>query len=150
MLPWIKLAAEMDPHEINTYLTAAYWLRTSLNQPREAEQFLREGLRANPDSYAISLDLGRVYADNWKNTRVARNIFEQAGKQWRKQDAAGNNPDPHAYEEILGEIVRTDQALGDTKQELADLEELVKVARGQETVQRQIDEIKAKLGESKK
>jgi hypothetical protein len=149
MLPWLKLSAEMDPHEIATYLTASYWLRTSLNQPKEAEQFLREGEHANPDSYAISLELGRLYLENWKKPRVARNIFMQARKKWRKQDAAGISPDPHAYEEILGGIVRADQALGDAKQQLADLEELIKVAHGKEPLQRLIDEVKAKLGEPK-
>jgi hypothetical protein len=149
MLPWLKLSADMDPHEIATYLTASYWLRTSLHQPDEAEQFLREGLRANPDSYAILLELGRLYSYNRKTPRVARNILLLARQQWRKQDAAGNKPDPHSYEEILGEIVRTDRAQGDEKQQLADLEELIKVAHGKEPLQRQIDEVKAKLRESK-
>jgi len=149
MLPWLKLSADLDPHELDTYLTASYWLRTSLNKPEEAEQFLREGQRANPDSYAILLELGRIYADNRKSPRVARNIFVLARQKWRQQDAAGDKPDPHAYEEILGEIVRTDRALGDLKQQLADLEELVKVARGKEPLQLQIDDLKAKLGEPK-
>ena len=147
MLPWLKLSADLDPHEIDTYLTAAYWLRASLNKPGEAEQFLRQGLRANPDSYGILLELGRVYFYNRKNTRVARNIFVLARQKWRKQDAAGDKPDPHAYEEILGEIVRADRAQGDLKQQLADLEELLKVARGKEPVRRQIEELRAKLGE---
>ena len=59
ILPWLKLAAELEPHEVETYVTAAYWLRTSLNKPAEAEQFLRQGLRANPDSYEILLELGQ-------------------------------------------------------------------------------------------
>jgi hypothetical protein len=130
-------------------LTASYWLRTSLKKPDEAEQFLRQGQRANPDSYAILLELGRVYFENRKDPRVARNIFMIARQKWRQQDAAGDKPDPHAYEEILGEIVRTDLAQGDLKQQLADLQELIKVARGKEILQRQIDELKAKLGEPK-
>jgi hypothetical protein len=149
MLPWLKLAAEMDPHEIDPYLTASYWLRTSLKQPKEAELFLRQGQRANPDSYAIPLELGRVYFYNYTNTFVARNIFLEARKKWRKADAAGAKPDEHAYEEILGEIVRTDRAQGDLKQQLADMEELLKVARNKESLQRQIEDLKAKLGEPK-
>jgi tetratricopeptide (TPR) repeat protein len=149
MLPWLKLAADLDPHEIDTYLTASYWLRTTLNKPDEAEYFLREGLRANPDSYAILLELGRLYSANRKNPRVARNILVLARQHWRRQDAAGEKPDGHAYEEILGEIVRTDRALGDLKQQLADLEELIEVARSKEPVQRQIDELKSKLGAPK-
>jgi hypothetical protein len=147
MLPWLKLSAELDPHEIDTFLTASYWLRTALHKPDEAEQFLREGLRANPDSYAILLELGRVYLYNRTNSLVARNIFVLARQKWRKQDDAGDKPDPHAYEEILGEIVKADRAQGDQKQQLADLEELLQVARNKDVLQRQIDEMKAKLGE---
>jgi len=149
MLPWLKLSADLDPSEIDAYLTASYWLRTSLNKPDEAEQFLRKGLHSNPDSYALRLELGRVYLYSRKNPRVARNIFVQARQQWRKQDAAGNKPEPHAYEEILGEIVLADRALGHLKEQLADMEELINVARGKEVLQRQINELKAKLAEQK-
>jgi len=149
MLPWLKLAAELDPHEIIPYLTASYWLRSSLNKPDEAEKFLREGLRANPDSSEILMELGRVYFYNRTNAVVARNIFALARQKWRKQDAAGNKPDPHVYEEILGEIVRADRAKGDRKNELADLEELVRVARGKDVLQKEIQELKASLEKPK-
>jgi hypothetical protein len=99
-------------------VTASYWLRTTLKKPDQAEQFLREGLRANPDSYEILLELGRVYFYNRTNYFVARNIFILASQKWRLQEAAGKKPDPHAYEEILGEMVKTDRAQGDLKQEL--------------------------------
>jgi tetratricopeptide (TPR) repeat protein len=150
MLPWLKLSADMDPHEIDTYLTASYWLRTSLNKPEEAEQFLREGLRANPDSYEILLELGRVYFYNRKNNFVSRNIFVLARQKWLRQQAAGNKPDPHAFEEILGEIVKTDRAQGDLKQEIVDLEELQQVAPAKASLQQQIDDAKAKLAEPKR
>jgi tetratricopeptide (TPR) repeat protein len=150
MLPWLKLSAELDPHETATYLTASYWLRTSLNKPDEAVQFLREGLRANPDSYEILLELGRVYFYNWKNNFVARNLFVLASQKWRRQEIAGKKPDPHAYEEILGEMVKTDRAQGDPKQEISDLEELMQVAPAKESLQHQIDEAKARLAAPKR
>ena len=150
MLPWLKLSADMDPHETSTYLTASYWLRTSLNQPDEAEQFLREGLRANPDSYEILLELGRVYFYSRTNSFVARNIFGLASRKWRRQEAAGKKPDARTYEEILGEMVKADRAQGDLKQELADLEELKQVAPAKESLQHQIDEVKAKMAEPKR
>jgi len=149
MLPWLKLSAELDPHEVATYLTASYWLRTSLHKPDEAEQFLREGQRSNPNSYAILLELGHVYLENRNNPRVARNIFIQARQKWRQQDAAGDKPDPHDYEEILGGIVRADATQGNLKRQLADLEELLKVAHSKEPLQIEIDELKTKLAAPK-
>lgn len=144
IMPWLKLSAEMDPNRIETYVTAAYWLRTRLNKPDDAEQFLRQGLRANPDSYEILLELGRVYNDK-KNYRVARNIWELALGKWNQQDKAKLEPDPHAREEILGELVRDDQRAKDDPQLLIDLEALEKVAAGKAVLDKQIQEVKARL-----
>jgi tetratricopeptide (TPR) repeat protein len=145
IMPWLKLSAEMDPHRINTYVTTSYWLRTRLDKADEAEQFLREGFRANPDSYEILLELGRVYFYNKKNPQVARSIWELALNKWRQQDQARENPDPHVQEEILGELVRDDQQSGNLKQLLADLEALEKVSPSKGTLDKEIQEVKAKL-----
>jgi hypothetical protein len=149
ILPLLKLSAEMDPKRIDTFITAAYWLRTRLHKPEEAEQFLREGLRANPDSYEILLELGRVYFYNKKNTRVGRNIFALAREKWLKQDAAGEKPDPGENEEILGELVRADRQEDDLKAEISDLEELIKVSHSKEALETDLKELKAKLANPK-
>jgi tetratricopeptide (TPR) repeat protein len=145
IMPWLKLSAELDPKRIDTYVTAAYWLRTSLNKPEEAEEFLREGLRANPDSYEILLELGRVYFYGKKNPQVARNIWELALKKWRQQDQAGEKPDPHAQAEILGELVRDDQRSGNLNQWLADLQELEKISPNKAGIEESIQDVKAKM-----
>jgi hypothetical protein len=147
ILPWLKLSAEMDPKRIDTYVTAAYWLRTSLHKPDQAEQFLREGLRANPDSYEILLELGRVYFYNKKDARVGRTIFALAREKWLKQDAAGDKPEPGDYEEILGELLRVDRQQGDLQAQLSDLEELIKVSHSKATLETYIQELKGKLAE---
>jgi tetratricopeptide (TPR) repeat protein len=145
IMPWLKLSADLDPSRIDTYVTASYWLRTRLNKPDEAEQFLREGLRANPDSYEILLELGRVYYYNKTNFWLARNIWELALGKWNQQDAAKENPDPHVHEEILGELVRDDERSGNDKQLLADLEELQRAAPTRTSIAKQIQDVKAKL-----
>jgi tetratricopeptide (TPR) repeat protein len=145
IMPWLKLSAEMDPHRVDTYVTTSYWLRTRLDKADEAEQFLREGLRANPDSYDILLELGRVHFYNKKDPRGARNIWELALDKWRRQNLAGENPDPHVQEEILGELVRDDQQSGNLKQLLADLEELDKATPRNAVIEKEIQDVKAKL-----
>jgi tetratricopeptide (TPR) repeat protein len=145
ILPFLKLSAEMDPKQIEAYVTAAYWLRTKLHKPEEAERFLRQGLAANPDSYEILLELGRVYFYSKKDARVAGNIFALGRDKWLKQEAAGEKPDPHDYEEILGEMLRVDRQQGDLNAELADLQQLIKVSHSQDTLEAEIKELKAKL-----
>ncbi len=88
ILPWIKLAAKLNPRKVESYTVGAYWLR-DLRKLDEAEQFLREGLVANPQSYEIMLELGRSYFERREHDR-ARNILETAISTWREQE----NPKP--------------------------------------------------------
>ena len=46
LLPWLRLAADLDPQRTETYVVASHWMRTRLGKVAEAEQFLREGLQA--------------------------------------------------------------------------------------------------------
>lgn len=149
ILPWLRIAADMDPKMIQTYVTASYWLRTHMNKPLEAEAFLREGLKANPDSYEILFELGKVYSDAKKEPGTARNIFRLAVIKWDRQEAAGLKPDPHLHAEMLGEMVRTDAEQNNLTNWLADLEELEKFTANKEAVQKSIEQVKAKLAETK-
>src|SRR5436190_6042392 len=72
ILPWLKLSAQLDPKMIQSYVVGAFWLR-DLKKDEEAEQFLREGLRQNPQSYEIMLELGRCYMDKRDHDR-GRNV----------------------------------------------------------------------------
>jgi tetratricopeptide (TPR) repeat protein len=145
ILPWLRLSADMDPHRIQTYLTASYWLRGELGEPDQAEQFLREGLRANPGSYEILIELGYVFDENKQNPRVARNVFAEALQEWKKQDAAGQKPPLKACIEILDGLVRTDGELNDLQQMLADLESLKAISPSPDEIEKTIQETRAKL-----
>jgi hypothetical protein len=90
ILPWLRLAADMDPQKIETYTVGAFFLREHLNQPREAEAFLREGLRNNPDSCEILFELGRLYNENYHDPDRARNVWQLAVKKFMN----GRSPRP--------------------------------------------------------
>jgi tetratricopeptide (TPR) repeat protein len=147
ILPWLKLSADMDPHRIDTYVTAAYWLRTRLNKPDEAEKFLREGIAANPESPDLYLELGRVYFYNRHDSKTARNLWKIALDRWRQQELAKAGPDPDVQEQILGELVRDDQQDGNLKQLLTDLEALEKSSIRKDAIDTYIQKIKAQLGQ---
>jgi len=53
IMPWLRFATEMDPHNVNAYLTTAYWASTALERPDLAESILMEAQRNNPDDYRI-------------------------------------------------------------------------------------------------
>ena len=81
ILPWLKLSAELDPDNIQTYTVTAYWLRR-LHQDKQANQVLLEGLRYNPDSYEILFELGRLYDESYHDTGRARNVWLAAARKY--------------------------------------------------------------------
>jgi tetratricopeptide (TPR) repeat protein len=61
IMPWLRFATQMDPHNVEAYLVAAFWLASTVDQPQEALDVLREAQRNNPGDYRIYADKGRVY-----------------------------------------------------------------------------------------
>lgn len=150
ILPWLRISAELDPHRIDTYTVAAYWLREHLGKVDEAEQFLREGLRANPSSYEILFELGRLYKENRHNPTLARNLWELAMRRWYEQDDAGNEPDIDTFEKIVANLAQLEEDQGNLREALSYKEIEVAVSPVPETIQQQIDELKQKLNAPRK
>lgn len=145
ILPWLRLSAELDPHRVDTYTVAAYWLVSNMGKVDEAEEFLREGLRANPDSYDILFDLGNLYYKNRHDPNRARNLWELALRRWKEQDTAGKKPDPIAYDKLVANLAHLEEEQGNLREALSYLEIEVKTSPAPEAVQKQIDELKQKL-----
>ncbi len=112
MLPWLKLAAEMDPNQVDIYTVAAFWLRTSVGKPKEAEDFLREGLRNNPNHPELLLELGKVYLENYKDVDRARNVWELAKMRWYKVEAPKENADTLMLEQIVARLADMEYKAG--------------------------------------
>ncbi len=144
ILPWLRLSAELDPQRVETYTVSAYWLRSRLGKVDEAEQFLREGLRANPDSFEILFELGRVLYENRKDAAHARNVWELALRKWDEQEAGKADPNIFARQQIVGFLARLEEGDGRFEQALAYLEMLKKTSPNPAAVQKQIDELKAR------
>lgn len=143
ILPWIKLASKLNPTKVQSYTVGAYWLR-DLGKHAEAEQFLREGLRHNPESYDILLELGRGYFEANDYIR-ARNVLEQAFRRWREQE----NPKPvdqqnrFTASEILGYLARLEDRTGNREQALQWLGILRKASPHPESIDQRIAEVRA-------
>lgn len=146
ILPWLKLSAGMDPHSIEPYVTAAYWLRKRLNKPEEAERFLREGLRANPDSYEILFELGAVCAECRNDPDVARRLWEMALQKWEEQKQANRKPNELTKIEILGQLAKLEGKQGNIQREIERLEELKKLSPSPDEVEKRIETARQKQG----
>lgn len=139
MLPWLRLAATLDPHHVENYTISAFWLRTQLGKVDEAEQFLREGWRLNPDSPEILFELGQLLSANRKDVERARNVWELAYRKWHRQETAGWKPDPFVLEQILANLVQLEYEQENHARTLEHLRELKGISPFPEEIQRQID-----------
>jgi len=142
ILPWLKLSAELDPQQVETYTTAAYWLRNRLGKVAEAREFLREGLRANPDSHEILYELGRLYYDNLHDAQRARNLWELAVRKWEKNEGGRPRPDNVMLARILGSLARLEEAEGNLARAIEHSMRLKSVSPRPEMIEAQIQELR--------
>jgi len=147
ILPWLRISADLDPQRIETYVVAAYWLRVSLKKVPEAEQFLREGLRANPDSYEILYDLGSIYADDYHDPEHGLNLWELAWQRWKSQADAKKEPDPEVGNEILTHLATLEENQKDFAKSIfyKELELKLNLSPAPGPIQQQIDELRKKI-----
>lgn len=143
ILPWLKLSAEMDPSRVETYVAGSYWLRKRMNRPKEAEEFLRDGLRNNPKSYAITYELARIYSENFYDPVRARNLFELALRYWSESQANQPDPDLFMLEQILGQYAMLERREGNKEKAVLLLQQLRKISPNPDGVDKLISDTEA-------
>lgn len=149
ILPWLRLAADLNPNQVDIYPLAAYWLRQRMGKVKEAEAFLREGWRLNPDSYEILFELGRLCEENRHDDFRARNLFEAAARKWERSEAGKEEPDKFAFMQITGRLARLEARQGNIVKAISYLEMLREVSPNPESIQRQIGTLKSHSGRDK-
>jgi tetratricopeptide (TPR) repeat protein len=145
ILPWLRLAADLDPQKIETYTVGAFFLREHMGRTKEAEAFLREGLRNNPGSCEILFELGRLYRDGLHDPDRARNVWELGVKKFRLRDAAEQKEDHIVLDELTVSLGRLEADAGNYGQAIQwfHLAQTVSPAPGE--LQKQIDDLQKKL-----
>lgn len=139
ILPWMRFAAYLDPHRVDTYVVASYWLRKKLGKIADAEQFLREGLRANPNDCEILFELGRLYYEDRKDPLRARNILELSLREFLEREAAKAEPDRFLYGQILNELALLEREQNNPARAITHYKALLGVTPNPVAVQAWID-----------
>ena len=147
MLPWLRISAELDPHRVETYTVAAYWLRERLGKVDEAEQFLRDGLQANPNNPELLYELGRLYFENRKDFTRTRNLWVAALRRWREVEAPKDKPNQFLLEQILGSLAKVEAQQGRIQQAIDYLKQLKEASPNPEAIQKQIDVLNRRVSE---
>jgi hypothetical protein len=86
ILPWLKLSADLDPENVQTYTVTAFWLRQRMNNVAGADAVLHEGIRNCPESYEIFFELGRLYSESYRDRDRAHNVWEHGVLLWLRLD----------------------------------------------------------------
>lgn len=144
ILPWLEISADLDPQRIETYLVAGYWLANRMDRPKEAEQFLRRGLRANPQSYEILFELGGVYQRHLNDPERARNVWLLALRRWDEVEANKEEPDKVGRNKILGQLAESYLESGHYADAINYFEQAKQYSSAPEAVDMLIQEIRAR------
>ena len=145
ILPWLRLAADLDPQKVEIYTVGAYFLREHLYLPVQAEAFLREGLRNNPDSCEILFELGRFYKESARDYDRARNVWKLGIKKYNARDEAQRKDTRLVYEEIVVNLAHMENDLGNYEQAIQWFQAAQKVSPAPGALQKQIDDIRKKM-----
>lgn len=147
ILPWLKLAQQLDPEEPLTYTVTAYWLRNRMHKVREAETLLRDGLRHLPNHPVLLFELGRIYSEQQDDPVRARNIWRFAIKSWHRQEPGKSEPDLFILEQLLTHVARVEEQAGEYFIALDYWQQALAVAPDRGGVRERIAELEAKLAE---
>ena len=145
ILPWLRLAAELDPNKIETYTVGAFFLREHLNRADQAEAFLREGLRQNPGSCELLFELGHLYHDSTHNPDHARNVWLLGVNRFFKLTPEEQKDGRITFEEIVVNLAHLENETGRYEEALNWFRAAQHVSLNPAGMQEQIDAIQKKI-----
>jgi len=145
ILPWLRLAADLDPQKIETFTVGAFFLREHLNRADQAEAFLREGLRNNPGNCELLFDLGRLYHESLHDPDRARNVWELAHGKFILLPPQQQKDDKLVFDEIVVNLARLEEETGNYAQAIHWLRAAQTVSPNPAALEQQIEDLRKKL-----
>ena len=145
ILPWLRLAADLDPQNVTTFTVGAFYLREHLGRTAEAEKFLHEGIRHNPDDCELLFELGRLYHDGLHDADRARNVWELGAKKFRAQSDELKKENRLVFEEIAVNLGHLEEEARNYSRALEWLRAAQAVSPAPTALQGQIDGIQKKI-----
>lgn len=146
ILPWLKLAIELDPQAVETYTTSSFWLRSKLGNVEQAEKVLREGIRNNPSNPELLFEMGRLLKENRHDVERARNIWRYAMQCWLGQPEAVRAGSGVACSRIATSLAALEREVGNSDAAIKWFEFAKPYSPSADSLQQQIDELRSKSG----
>lgn len=153
ILPWLRLAADLDPQKIETYTVGAFFLREHLARTNEAEAFLREGLRNNPGNPDLLFELGRIYEATLPEPERARNVWELGVRkvlELNPKTDEEKQDQKQTFDKLVVHLAHLEEGAGRFAESIAWLKAAQKVSPVPEELQKQIDALEKKVSAPQK
>ena len=116
----------------------------------EAEEFLREGLQANPNNPALLFEMGSIYHENRNDDVRARNLWELGVRKWDEQKGPKTDQDNLILLELTLGLSRLEEDHGNFAAAVQWLERVKTVSPNPDVIAKQIEDDRQKLAESQK
>lgn len=145
ILPWLQIAAKLDPEMPETYTVAAYWLRERMGRDREAEAFLREGLRHLPGHPQLLFELGRVFHENRNDPDRARNLWLHASRVSLGRNENATPQERFILQQIESRLAKLAEERDDLPAAIAHWRQVAALTPGPEAVEERIARLRARL-----
>ena len=141
ILPWLKLSAELDPNNVQTYAVTSFYLCTRMHKYAEADAFLHEGLRNNPGSYDTLYELGRLYLEDYHDPDRARNVWEEGVRRWLAQSSQDQKENRLVFEQLTTHLGQLEKNAGNRAAAINWFKAAQKVSLTPGDLQRLIDDL---------
>jgi tetratricopeptide (TPR) repeat protein len=148
VLPWLRIAIELDPQKIETYTSTAYWLSQKLGRVKDAEQILREGIRNNPNNPELLFEMGLIQYKNNRDATKARHLWLLALRRWDEQSDEVKKESPGVLDRVAVNLGRLEEDQGNLPEAISYYEIAMKVAPSPEALQKTVNDLKARIRES--
>jgi tetratricopeptide (TPR) repeat protein len=142
IVPWLWMAAMADPHNINNYLVASFWLAHEAGQPQLARALLAEARWSNPFSYPVAMEdaviaLRQGYIAEASASLDAGLAFWDKTADSRNEDARRDLGRMLLYRALLFE------AAGDRMNAISHLQRLLRLFPERKEIELRISELKS-------
>lgn len=81
VMAWLAFAIRLNPHDLEAYILAGFWLADEMELLDAAIDVLKQGEKNNPSSFRIQLEMGRIYIQNGK-LKAAEEAFRTGLSLW--------------------------------------------------------------------
>ena len=117
IMPWLRFATDMDPHNVEAYLTTAYWLGDAIKRPDLESRILLEAESNNPGDYRILSARGRMFFAEHDDAKAAA-LLDAGIRMWPSQQDPKDDETRLELSEMLSYRAFLYEVNGNRKQSL--------------------------------